>query len=459
MCIYSTFEYFNSLLSHPDTFKIARKAPRYFTRNSKLGLPGLLKFIISRQGYTIANEINHYYSSYNLEKAVSKQAIFQAQEKMNYKVFPHINKELCKHYYQSNEYKTVNGYTLVAIDGSVAETPYTEENRKVFGSDIPNKYYNSFKTSPRISGFFDVYNKIYIDVLIKSFKDSEIPMSYEQMKDVHDVLENHKILFLADRNYPSTDMFIYYNMNNDKFCYRGKSNFYRKHVKDIDRDKWIEFNLDDKWIDRFKIEEVKEYARNHRRFKLRVIKFRKSEIHKLEANDKDEIIILFTNLDDSEWSAEEIILLYKNRWSIETGYDVLKNKIEMERVTSEKSELILQELHAQVIVYNMAAMIKKESDKIINHSEKYKYQTNINNLIQLLRANLSKLLNKRKELRILIDKIIKRASKNKEPIRPDRFYERWDVYIKKPTTLKYRVDGKRNPIVKKTTKGFLRKRS
>lgn len=131
----------------------------------------------------------------------------------------------------------------------------------------------------------------------------------------------------------------------------------------------------------------------------------------------------------------------------------------MERVTSEKSELILQELHAQVIVYNMAAMIKKESDKIINHSEKYKYQTNINNLIQLLRANLSKLLNKRKELRILIDKIIKRASKNKEPIRPDRLYERWDVYIKKPTTLKYRVDGKRNPIVKKTTKGFLRKRS
>ena len=57
MCIYSTFEYFNTLLYHPE----------FFTRDSKLGLPGLLKFLISRQGYTVASEINHYYLSYELE--------------------------------------------------------------------------------------------------------------------------------------------------------------------------------------------------------------------------------------------------------------------------------------------------------------------------------------------------------------------------------------------------------
>lgn len=458
MSIYSTFEYFNTLLSHPDTFKVARKDSRYFTRNSKLGLSGLLKFLISRQGYTVSNEINHYYSSFDLEKSVSKQAIFQAQEKLNYNVFPHINNKLCKHYYQTNEYETIKGFTVVAIDGSVAEAPYTEENEKIFGNSTSNKNYHSFKTSPRLSGFFDVCNDIYVDVSIGSYKESEIPMAYNQMKNVHDILKNHKILFIADRYYPSTDMFIYYNMNNDKFCYRGKANFYKKYVKDIERDGWIEFELDDKWIDRFKIEEVKEYAREHRMFKLRVIKFMKSEICKLEDEEKDEVIILFTNLDESEWSIEEIIHLYGNRWSIETGYDVLKNKLEMERVTSEKSELILQELYAQVIVYNLAAMIKKESDKIITHTEKYKYQTNINNMIQLLRANLVKLLNQKEELRILIDKIIQRAAKNKEPIRPNRLYERWDVYIKKPSTIKYRVDGKRNPVVKRTSKGFLRKK-
>ena len=253
MCIYSTFEYFHALLSHPDTYKIARKKPEYFTRDTKLGLSRLLKILLSRQGYTVANEISHYFSAYDLEKSVSKQAVFQAQEKLDHRVFPSVNKKMCKHYYQTNEYETLKGYTVVAIDGSVGEAPYTEENEKIFGIAESHQDSCYTKTSPRISGFYDTLNGIFVDVLIKSYKDSEIPMSYEQMETVHHVLENHKIIFLADRYSPSTDMFIYYKMKGDRFCYRGKSNFYKKYVMDIERDGWIEFDLDDKWIDRFKI--------------------------------------------------------------------------------------------------------------------------------------------------------------------------------------------------------------
>ena len=101
-------------------------------------------------------------------------------------------------------------------------------------------------------------------------------------------------------------------------------------------------------------------------------------------------------------------------------------------------------------------MIKKESDKLIAHTEKYEYQTNINNLIQLLRANLAKLLNMKDGFRRLINKIIRKSSKNKEPIQPNRLFGRWNVYTKKPTTLKYRVDGKRNPKVRKIKTGYLR---
>lgn len=326
MSIYSTFEYFDALLSHPDIFEIARKDPRYFTRDSKLGLTGLLKFLISRQGYTVANEINHYYSSFELEKSVSKQAIFQAQEKLDYKVFPYINSKLCKHYYQNNDYETLKGYTVVAIDGSVGEAPYTEENARVFGVNDPNRN-NLFKASPRISGFLDVCNGIYIDVLIKSYKDSEIPMAYEQMNNIHDILEKQKVIYMGDRNYPSTDIFVYYNMKGDKFCYRGKPNFYKKQLENIERDGWIEIDLDDRWINRFKVEEVKDYARGHRKFRLRVIKVMKSELRQLKVNEKDEEIIIFTNLDENEWSTKEVLQLYGNRWSAETGYDTTKIRL------------------------------------------------------------------------------------------------------------------------------------
>lgn len=459
MSITSIVEYFYSLLSHPDTFDIARKQPNYFIRESKLGLPGLLKFMFSRNGHTVSNEINHYFSGFDaLDKSVSKQAIFQAQEKLSYKVFPYLNHQLCQYYYNNNEYDTIKGYTAVAIDGSTGEAPDTPECIKAFGDKGLHKHQQR-RTNPRISGFYDICNGIYINLSIQSYRKAELPMAYEQMDDVHQLLDKQKRLFLADRNYDASDLFFYFEMNNDFYCFRGKPNFYKKHLQQIEEDGWINVEFDDQWINRFKIDEVREYARKHRKLRIRVIKYKKSEIKKLKKNEEDEEIILFTNLSSDEWPRKEIIVLYGHRWTEETGYDTLKNKLEMERITSEKPELILQEMHSQVLVHNLAAMIKKESDKIVVHTPKYKYQTNINNLIQLLRANLPKLLNQNQKIKELLEKIIKKAAKNKEPIRPNRLYPRWGVYIKLPSPLKFRVDGRRNPSIKKVKNKFLRIKS
>ena len=459
MSITSIVEYFYSLLSHPDTFDIARKQPNYFIRESKLGLPGLLKFMFSRNGHTVSNEINHYFSGFDaLDKSVSKQAIFQAQEKLSYKVFPYLNHQLCQYYYNNNEYDTIKGYTAVAIDGSTGEAPDTLECIKAFGDKGLHKHQQR-RTNPRISGFYDICNGIYINLSIQSYRKAELPMAYEQMDDVHQLLDKQKRLFLADRNYDASDLFFYFEMNNDFYCFRGKPNFYKKHLQQIEEDGWINVEFDDQWINRFKIDEVREYARKHRKLRIRVIKYKKSEIKKLKKNEEDEEIILFTNLSSDEWPRKEIIVLYGHRWTEETGYDTLKNKLEMERITSEKPELILQEMHSQVLVHNLAAMIKKESDKIVVHTPKYKYQTNINNLIQLLRANLPKLLNQKQKIKELLEKIIKKAAKNKEPIRPNRLYPRWGVYIKLPSPLKFRVDGRRNPSIKKVKNKFLRIKS
>lgn len=70
MSVTSTFEYCVTLLSHADTFSVVRKQNNYFIRNSKLALLGLLKFLFSRHGYTVSNEINHYFSGFDaLEKS------------------------------------------------------------------------------------------------------------------------------------------------------------------------------------------------------------------------------------------------------------------------------------------------------------------------------------------------------------------------------------------------------
>lgn len=447
-------KYFNKIIASEETLKESRIKDNYFSRNTKLGYKSLIKFILSRTGKTTTNEINNYYSEINmLENSVSKQSIFQAREKLNASVFRYLNHKMIRFYYQNNQISKCKGYITLAIDGTVLEMPLTEKITSAFGitksTDCPTK------TSPRCSGLYDVLNHIYLDFLVNHWTVSEIPMAYEQIKVAKEIIKNEKCIFLADRYYGATDLFLYLESLNYKYCFRGKKNFYKHHLDEKIKDGMFHIPLDDTWIKRFKIEEVKEIASNKKELVIRVIRFNKSEITGKDETDNEEII-LFSNLSQEEFSTEEIIELYGLRWKIETGYGILKTKLEFERVTSEKVNIILQDVYSQILVHNQISLLKNLCDKKIDGTSKYEYQVNINNLINLFRKWLPTILNQISKLSKIISLIISKILKNKEPIRKNRLFPRWNAYINKPVTLKFRVDGKRNPKVHKTKLGFLR---
>lgn len=445
-------KYLKSEITSKETIKQARNSEKDFIRKSKLGYESLIKMILCRTGKTVSNEILNYYSEIdNLEKSVSKQSVFQAREKLNPTVFRHLNNKLIQYYYLNNKkIKTYKNYNILSIDGTVLEMPLTEGTKEIFGITQSTKF--PTKTSPRCSGIYDVLNNIYLDFIINNWKVSEIPMAYKQIKTIKEIFKEKKCIFLADRYYGATDLFLYFEKLDFKYCIRGKKNFYKHYLNSKEKDSIVNIPLDETWINRLKIKEVKDMAKE-KGLTIRVIRFNKSQI---TTTSKDEEIILFTNLSKEEFTSEEIIKLYGKRWCIETGYGVLKTKMEIERVTSEKVNIILQDLYSQIIVYNLMSMIKNIINKKIDGTTKYKYQANINNLVYLFRKWLPHLLNKTKNLISIISKIINQVIKNKEPIRENRSYPRWNAYIIKPVTLKFRVDGKRNPKVHKTKKGYLR---
>lgn len=457
MFTYRFINHLSSILEEDTTTSIARCSPFDFTRTSPLQVPSLCRYILCRTGETTANQIMVYFSSIDaLESAVSKQAIFQAREKLDPNVFRYLNDQSMKYYYQYGNAKTCKGCMVVAVDGSVGELPYNEACLECFGT-ATHKTGIKTKTLPRISGVYDVLNQIFIDVSIDHFQTSEIPMAHEQIFRLERNYPETKKIYLADRYYGAIDTFMYLEEQGNFYCFRGKKNYFKKEVAEVERDGIITISLTPAWIQRFKIEEIKEHAYEHPTLEIRVIKFHKSEVTKLK-DEKDEEILLFTNLKDG-WSREELITLYGKRWRIESGYGVLKTKQEIERVTSEKPQLLLQDMYSQVVVHNIVAIAKQEIDKEIQRTENYCYQVNIQNLIILMRSNLAKLLYFKEGIKKLLLQIINIAKKYKEPIRENRFFERWDIYIAKPPTLKFRVDGKRNPKVHRTARGFLRKAS
>ena len=64
--------------------------------------------------------------------------------------------------------------------------------------------------------------------------------------------------------------------------------------------------------------------------------------------------ILATNLTPEEFSTEDLKELYAKRWTVETGFDRLKNLIEIEDFSGTQRKIIEQDFYAHIFVYNLA---------------------------------------------------------------------------------------------------------
>jgi hypothetical protein len=74
----------------------------------------------------------------------------------------------------------------------------------------------------------------------------------------------------------------------------------------------------------------------------------------LKTGEKEALI---TNLPERSWTEEKLKRLYFMRWGIETKYDMLKNKIEIENWSGYSENSIKQDFFAHMIFANIAAYV------------------------------------------------------------------------------------------------------
>ena len=132
--------------------------------------------------------------------------------------------------------------------------------------------------------------------------------------------------------------------------------------------------------------------------------------------------VVATNLSSDTFSCEDIGHLYRMRWGIETVYDDLKNKFEIENFTGTKRDIIMQDIYATILLSNITNdMILDASPRII---QKYKHTMQINRAyaIGVLKAGLLFVfLEKSHRKRIqMIEDIYVEILTELLPVRPDR---------------------------------------
>ena len=151
------------------------------------------------------------------------------------------------------------------------------------------------------------------------------------------------------------------------------------------------------------IKEDEKPAKLGQELKLRVVKV---------ILDTGEEEILITNISETEIPTEKMKEVYFLRWKIETSYDVIKNKLQIENFSGYSKKAIEQDFYAQILLFNMVEDIKREVNEEVKGKRKYEYIVNINILIgiakyYLLLMSCIKDLDRQNELENTMLKFIK----------------------------------------------------
>ena len=209
-----------------------------------------------------------------------------------------------------------------------------------------------------------------VDVRFEHCKSSE-RVAAQDMIESFDADRIQNPLFIMDRGYPSAQLIDAIIRAGHKFIMRCPTEFLRG-MKYPKQDNIIEH----------------QFVHLKYPVKVRIVRIQLSP-------DKTEYLI--TNLYDSDISLDDFRFLYRKRWGIETKYDDIKNKLEIENFTGYTPDAILQDFYASLFLANLAGALEFDLHEEIEaaHSDpenKYKYRMNRNAVISELKRTVVEII-------------------------------------------------------------------
>ena len=354
--------------------------------------------------------------------------------------------------------KTYKGYILLAEDGTTNELTATEESLSKFGFSQNQHVKTSedaHKATSRSSALYDVTNGIIVDFRMEEFNKSEIPIAIEQLRSSYNLFNTRKVIFLADRYYPSVELFALLETYGFNYCIRAKSNFFKKQIADMKSDdEWITVTLDNAWLKRLKYDESKEWFGRNPTIRIRVVR-QKYTYFDESGEQKTAELIYFTNLSKEEFSKQDIIILYSRRWDLEVSYKTLKTDYEWERFFSSECDSEMCSIYAKVVFHNIVGVVRKELNHFFENDNsgkdhKYSFVVNITQLAKLMREyGILRYIRSRnrKAISRIMDLIYEMRHKIKVPVRPNRHNKRWGRIVTTNSPTRFRLDGRNWPKV------------
>ena len=342
-------------------FLDAHRIENHFIRKRLLSMYHVVLFLIYSTKQKMDTNIGNFrFDLFNLDfpKKISKQALSKARQGIHPALFLSFFELSVDVFYNHISRKKYwrGKFSLFAIDGSKLSLPPSPSNFEVFGHRFYKKNPKREWSEGLASIAYDVCNDYIVHGLLWNGLSSERAMAKEHFS----VIEKRNLLknaiFIFDRGYYSEEMFrLFYEK--DCFCLmRLKESL--KIVKTC------------------KGRSLSTVLPGNPKKGTKDIPIRVISVDL--GNGTTEY--LATNIPEEEIPLDCYKELYFKRWPIELKYNEIKNQHLLEEFTGKTSISVLQEFFLNLLMSNLASLVKAEADETIansaNSDNKYEYQAN-----------------------------------------------------------------------------------
>ncbi len=365
-------------------------------------------------------ELRNYMKIAHPGMEISKPGYLKQRMKLNPLAFYELYRHHNRNFYTESGFSTFQGYLVLAADGSGINIPTTRETLEEFGTS--SRKGTKPQASIGLGCLYDVMNRMILESDCCKCKFDEMRLAEEQIDRVCETIgASQPFLVVMDRGYPSTAAFIRMMEKGILFLARLKSSDYKKEQSALSGpDGWVDIFLDKSRINHYKGTDIGQRMEELGSITLRMVKVPLKE-------EREEILI--TNLPSETFDRFQIAELYQMRWGIETAYETLKDRLQIENFTGTKPVLLLQDIYSTIYISNLAEDIIRDAEAELDEKEKHrKHKMMINRTLSIgiLKNDLIYILLERDEEKQdrLFHQIYEDISKNLVPIRPDRHYHR-----------------------------------
>lgn len=379
----------------------ARKRAESFTRESKMNFAETMLCILKSTKTGVQAGVNTFLDQVGKEsETYTKQAFSKRRQEIKPEAILELIQDTVNTFYHEAPLRNWHGYQLMAIDGTRLNLPCTEELRAIFGEQVSQ---GPSQVQMLCSTMYDVLNDFAVDIYLGGCKDSERDHAAILLQRFQ-VLPPEQTIILMDRGYPSAALLDLLDSLHFKYLIRYSEEFACN----------MQITGDDCVVEH-------KFAKLDHILKLRAVS--------VDIGNTTEHLL--TNLFDSELDKSAFKELYRQRWGIETGYDILKNVLEIENFSGVTATAVMQDCYASVFLYNLAGVIAADCKGSIEakHNKPtnmYTYKLSLKAVILELREHVVEMIlaDSRRKCNKILKHIAFRLQNAVVPVRPGRSFPR-----------------------------------